>query len=102
MSRVYICESGVLSVVVEAMEKVARERESVQELLRSLSMFLVGLIVNDETPEAIFNYKDGVVVNKAVEWLTEFNSEQLHIASAVIIANYLRSGKYIVFKNVAQ
>jgi len=91
-----MCESGVLSVVVEAMEKMAGEGESANEQLRNLGMFLVGLIVNDEKPDAIFAYGDGLVINKAVEWLSRFDSEQLHIASAVIIANYLRSGKQII------
>jgi len=97
MSRVYVSESGVLSVVVEAMEKVAEEGEANLNLLRSLSMFLVSLIVNDEKPDSIFAYSDSLIVNKAIQWITEFNSDQLHIASAVIIANYLRSGKPLIF-----
>ena len=47
----------------------------------------------DDQIDEIFEYKNNLILNKAIDWLVNFKSEQFYIASAVIIANYLRSGK---------
>jgi hypothetical protein len=47
----------------------------------------------DDQIDEIFEYKSNLILNKAIDWLVNFKSEQFYIASAVIIANYLRSGK---------
>ena len=89
MSKVYLCQTNFLFTVIDVIEKSVNNSD---DLLRSLCLFIVSLIVKEEKPEAIFAYKDNLVLNKAIDWLCEFKHEQLYIASAVIIANYLRSG----------
>lgn len=89
MSKTFLCQTNFLSTVISVMETSVNNSD---DLLRMLSMFLVGLIVKEENPEEIFAYKNGLVLNRAIEWISNFKNEQLYIASAVIIANYLRNG----------
>ena len=40
----------------------------------------------------VFEYKNNLVLNKGIEWLDKYQNDQLFVTSAVIIANYMRSG----------
>ena len=38
-----------------------------------------------------------MILNKGIEWLDSFKTENLFLSAAVIIANYLRSGNCLLF-----
>ena len=94
MSKVFLCQTDFIVRVVELMENKTTNNSDV--LLRQMSLFLVSLVVKEEDPSALFSYKDMFILKKAIDWLCdEYRNEQLYVASAVVIANYLRNGKYL-------
>ncbi len=47
----------------------------------------------DENVDSIYEYKNHLLLDKAIDWLdSQDGNHQLYVASAVIIANYLRGG----------
>lgn len=92
LSKVYLCQTDFLIKVIEVMENSLNNSD---DLLRHCSLFLVSLIVKEEKPDDMFAYKDGLILYKAIDWLCLFENDQLYIASAVIIANYLRSDESV-------
>ena len=89
MSKHFLCQTDFLDKVVEVMENHLNNSD---DLLRNLGLFIVSLIVKEDKCDEIFEYKENFILNKAIDWLVGFKNEQLYIVSAVIIANYLRSG----------
>lgn len=90
MSKSYLCQTNFIEKAIELMEN--NYMNNSDDLLRCLSLFLVSMIVKEEKPDELFAYKDQLLLNKAINWICEdLKNEQLYIASAVIIANYLRS-----------
>jgi hypothetical protein len=63
-----------------------------EDFMRASCLFLVNLLVAEQI-DMVFEYRSGLLVKKAIQWLDEFDNGQLFVASAVIIANYMRSGK---------
>ena len=58
-------------------------------MLVNIELFLF----TDDKVDLIFEYKNNLVLNRGLDWLIKFDNEQLYVTSAVIIANYMRSGK---------
>ncbi len=63
--------------------------------MRNAGLFVVNLLVKDERVEKVFEYGDHLLLNKAIEWLNESSSEQLHVTSAVILANYMTNDENV-------
>lgn len=76
------------------MVKFIEQNVEDDELMRTIGGFVTELLVNDDNIDAVFNYGDNLLIDKASEWLNRFESEQLYLSSAVIIANYMRNGKF--------
>lgn len=94
MSKVYLCQTDFIVKTVELME--SQDTNNSDVLLRQMSLFLVSLIVKEEDPSAIYAYKNQFILNKAIDWLCdEYRNDQLYVASAVIIANFLRSDESV-------
>lgn len=66
------------------------ENESAKNL-RHYGLYLTTLLVKDENVDSIFEYRNNFVLNKGIDWLCTSENEQLHVASSVIIANYMRN-----------
>ena len=41
--------------------------------------------------DVVFGFKNDFLIKKSIQWLEEFSNDQLHVTSAVIIANYMRT-----------
>lgn len=65
------------------------------DLLRNFGGFLTNLLATDDNIDMIYQYKDNFILDKAIEWFEKFQSEQLYLAAAVVIANYMRNGKIV-------
>jgi hypothetical protein len=68
------------------------------DLIRHCCLHLVSLIIGVENVDEIFKYKNNLLLDKAIEWLEPNCNQQLHVASAVIIAHYLRAGFNFIFR----
>lgn len=85
----YLCQTNFLELVIEYVEKNLQD----EELMRYFGLFLTNLLVKDENVEIMFEYKNNLILTKAINWLNQTKSEQLYVTSAVVIANFMRSGK---------
>lgn len=64
-----------------------------EDLLRIFGAYLTNLLTNNDNTDMIYKYKNNFILDKAIEWFEKFQSEQLYLASAIIIANYMQNGK---------
>ncbi|RNA18157.1 rap1 GTPase-GDP dissociation stimulator 1 isoform X1 [Brachionus plicatilis] len=86
-SKEQLCMTNFIEITVDFVEKRAND----EDLLRIFGGFLTNLLANDDNIDMIYKYKDNFILEKAVDWLEKFQCEQLYLASAVIIANYMRN-----------
>jgi len=85
MSKTFLCQTNFLQILINLVE----QNQTNKEFMRNAGLFVVNLLVKDENVEKVFEYQDNLLLNKAIDWLTEFDNEQLHVTSAVILANYM-------------
>lgn len=91
MSKSFLCQTDFLSDLIELIE----QNQSKKEFMRSAGLFVVNLLVKDEKVEKVFEYRDNLLLNKAIDWLKESHNEQLHVTSAVILANYMTNDENV-------
>ena len=63
-----------------------------EKKILSLNDVSILFFLKDDKIDEIFDYKNNLLLTKAIEWLESFKTENLFVSAAVIIANYLRSG----------
>ncbi len=85
-----MCETNLLDLLINTIE----EKLDDGDFMRASCLFLVNLLVKDQV-DVVFEHSNRLLINKAFQWLAEFNNDQLFVASAVIIANYMRSGSFL-------
>ncbi len=90
-SKEFLCQTSLLDLLISSIEKKLDD----EDFMRASCLFLVNLLVKDQV-DVVFEHGNGLLINKALQWLADFNNDQLYVASAVIIANYMRSGEFFV------